>query len=134
MATVSSPASSERSITDLQRILAGIVTDERGRLVSSNGGPIVATFGSAAAAIHAAQRMVSNVDALGRRLDRFIALSVGIDSTIDEAMRLEQLTHEKRIAVLVSVAAATLAESASLAFVEEGLYSFRPVQQRLPGF
>jgi hypothetical protein len=100
-------------------------------VVSSNGGPIVATFANAAAAIHAAQRMVSNVDALGRRLDRFIALSVGIDGSIDDATRLEQLTHEKRIAVLVSGAAATLANSASLAPVEEGLYSFTPVQQRL---
>ncbi|MGZ7079393.1 MAG: hypothetical protein ACXVJT_08285, partial [Thermoanaerobaculia bacterium] len=131
VATVSSPASSERSITDLHRILAGIISDERGRLVSSNGAPIVATFGNAAAAIHAAQRMVSNVDALGRRLDRFISLSVGIDGSIDDATRLEQLTHEKRIAVLVSVASAMLANSAALAPVEEGLFSFTPVQQRL---
>jgi hypothetical protein len=130
VATVTSPASTERSIKDLQRILAGIITDERGRLMSSNGGPIVATFGSASAAIHAARRMMSNVDALGRRLDRLIALSVGIDNTIDEATRLERLTHEKRIAVLVGVATATLAENASLAPLEDGLYSFTPLQQR----
>jgi len=134
VAKVSSPASSERSIVDLQRILAGIIADERGKLVSSNGGPLVATFGNASAAVHAAQRMLSNVDALGRRLDRFIALSVGIDNSIDEATRLEQLTHEKRIAVLVSGSAARLAGAAALAPVEEGLYSFAPLQQRLPGF
>jgi hypothetical protein len=133
VATVISPSSNERSLADLQRILAGIIVDERGKLVSSNGGPLVATFGNASAAVHAAQRMLSNVDALGRRLDRFIALSVGIDDSIDEATRLEQLTHQKRIAVLVSGAAATAAATA-LAPVEEGLYSFAPLQQRLPGF
>ena len=131
VATVTSAASNAQSMTDLHRILAGIISDERGRLVSSNGGPIVATFGTAAAAVHAAQRMVSNVDALGRRLDRLIALGVGIDNSIDEATRLEQLTHEKRIPVLVSLAAATVAENSSLALVDEGLYSFTPVQQRL---
>ncbi|MGZ4779151.1 MAG: hypothetical protein ACXV5L_08130, partial [Thermoanaerobaculia bacterium] len=62
---------------------------------------------------------------------RFISLSVGIDGSIDDATRLEQLTHEKRIAVLVSVASAMLANSAALAPVEEGLFSFTPVQQRL---
>jgi len=119
------------NMTDLQRILAGIVADERGKVVSSNGGPIVATFGTAAAAVHAAQRMVSNVDALARRLDRLIVLSVGIDNSVDDATRLEQLTHEKRIAVLVGSAAAATAESSSLAEVEAGLFSFTPVQQRL---
>jgi len=119
------------NMTDLQRILAGIVADERGKVVSSNGGPIVATFGTAAAAVHAAQRMVSNVDALARRLDRLIVLSVGIDNSVDDATRLEQLTHEKRIAVLVGSAAANAADSSSLAEVEAGLFSFTPVQQRL---
>ena len=124
VATVSPP-----NMSDLQRVLAGIISDERGKLVSSNGGPIVATFGSASAAVHAAQRMLSNVDALGRRLDRLIALTVGIDNSVDDATKLEQLTHEKRIAVLVSAAAAT--GSSSLAEVETGLFSFTPVQQRL---
>ena len=116
---------------DLQRIMAGIIGDERGRIVSSNGGPLVATFQSAGAAIHAAQRIVSNVDALGQRLDRFIGLTMGIDSSIEEATKLEALTHEKRIAILVSSAAATAADSASLAEVEPGFFSFTPVQQRL---
>ena len=116
---------------DLQRILAGIVGDERGKVVSANGGPLVATFASAAGAIHAAQRIVSNVDALGRRLDRFIGLTMGIDDSVEDATKLEEMTHEKRIAVLVSSAAATAADSTSLAEVEPGFFSFIPVQQRL---
>ena len=128
---------------DLHRILEGIVRDEKGKLHASNGA-ITAVFRGrrdhARAAVHAAQRMVSNVDALSRRLERDVRISIGVD-TADEtaatsrAAELRKMADENRTAVLVS--ASTVghlpAERAILAAIDADarLYSFTPVQQRL---
>ena len=128
---------------DLHRILEGIVRDEKGKLHASNGA-ITAVFRGrrdhARAAVHAAQRMLSNVDALSRRLERDVRISIGVDtaeeaSATTHAAELQKMADENRTAVLVS--ASTVghlpAERAILAAIDADarLYSFTPVQQRL---
>ena len=128
---------------DLRRILEGIVRDEKGKLHASNGA-ITAVFRGrrdhARAAVHAAQRMLSNVDALSRRLERDVRISIGVDtaeeaSATTRAAELQKMADENRTAVLVS--ASTVghlpSERAILAAIDSDarLYSFTPVQQRL---
>jgi hypothetical protein len=122
---------------DLHRILAGIVADEGGRISSSNGS-MLADFPDAAAAVHAAQRMLSNVDAVQRRLEREVRFTIGVGSTSEAAAELERAARDRRIAVLIGAGIVTKLGSTpvTVAAIDEHdrLFSFVPVQQRLPGF
>lgn len=141
---------SERVAGDLQRVLAGIVADERGSIDRSEGQTVLASFAKsdhAAAAVHAAQRMLSNVDAVSRRLGHDLRLAVGVHSgargdeeTIAVAMAVQAAATDS-VPVLISEASAGHLEG-QLERVDtlagEGfaldVFTFPPAQKRLPGF
>ena len=137
----------ERLRDDLRRVLAGIAYDERGTVSKSEGERMLVTFrgrrNHAAAAVHAAQRMLSNVDAVSRRLEREVQIRIGVntgaigsEALIETAVELEKMTREKRLPVLLSESAFKSAGDAarSLALADEHpmpLYSFVPLQRNL---
>jgi hypothetical protein len=129
---------------DLRRVLEGIVRDERGKIAESGGSGITAVFRGrrdhAQTAVHAAQRMLSNVEALSRRLERDIRITIGVDSGPEEAAaaraaELQKTADENRMPVLVSANTFERlpSERAVLAAIDADarLYTFTPVQQRL---
>ncbi len=145
-AEVSALASDVRAVpADLRGVLAGIIADEGGRVIPFDGN-LVALFrgrGHAASAVHAAQRMLSNADALQRRLERQMEITIGVESGAESdapaaAAAVEKLTRECRVPVLIGAAAAAKLGSSTtpLAAIDEHerLFSFVPVQKRLPGF
>ena len=90
--------------------------------------------------MHAAQRMLSNVEALSRRLERDIRITIGVDSGAEEgaaarAAELQKTADENRMPVLVSAKTFERlpSERAVLAAIDADarLYTFTPVQQRL---
>lgn len=106
-----------RFLDDLQRVLAGIVRDEGGSIDRFAGRRTIALFTSpdhASAALEAARRMSSNVEALARRGLLDITLGIGVHSgpvdsgnaevgdTVDTTSRLEALTQERKLATIVS--------------------------------
>jgi hypothetical protein len=113
--------------SDLQRILTGIVLDEGGRISASNGN-LLAFFTHAGAAVHAAQRMLSNVDALRQRLERDVQISIGVDGAPAAAAALQKLARDRRIAVLIGGATVARLGSTSLVVAvvdeRERLFSF----------
>ena len=137
----------ERLQDDLRRVLAGIAYDEKGTVAKTEGERMLVTFrgrrNHASSAIHAAQRMLSNVDAVSRRLEREVQIRIGVnsgaigsDALIETAVALEKLTREKRLPVLLSESAFKSAGEAarSLALADEQpmpLYSFVPLQRSL---
>lgn len=150
LANLSNPAGgSERVLGDLQRVLAGIVADERGVLDRADAHSLVASFARsdhAGAAVHAAQRMLSNVDAVSRRLGHDLKIAIGVHSgtrgedTVEVA-GVVQAAATDTVPVLVSESAARHLEGA-LERVDtlrgEGwtldVFTFPPAQKRLPGF
>lgn len=150
LATLRNPGNGpERVIGDLQRVLAGIVADERGAIDSAQGESLVASFSRsdhAGAAVHAAQRMLSNVDAVSRRLGHDLKIAIGVHSgvrgaeTVEVASRVQAAASDT-VPVLVSDAAARHLQGA-LERVDtlagEGwsfdVFTFPPAQKRLPGF
>lgn len=129
---------------DLRRVLEGIVRDERGKVAESDGTAMTAVFRGrrdhAQTAVHAAQRMLSNVEALSRRLERDIRITIGIDSGPEQnaaarAAELRRTADENRTPVLVSASTFERlpSERAVLAAIDADahLYTFTPVQQRL---
>ncbi len=143
VANIVSAEGSARLREDLERVLSGIVADERGKITASDGAGIFATFrraNHAASAVHAAQRMLSNVDAVARRLEREIRISIAVHSgagSLDAvALQIADLTRDKRVPVLVSGETKSRAgsEASTLALVDEQplqLFSFAPVQRTL---
>ena len=99
LATLRNPGNGpERVVGDLQRVLAGIVTDERGSIDRAEGDSLLASFSRsdhAGAAVHAAQRMLSNVDAVSRRLGHDLKIAIGVHSgvrgedTVEVASRVQ---------------------------------------------
>ena len=140
---------SERVVSDLQRVLAGIVADEGGALDCTDSHSLVASFARsdhAGAAVHAAQRMLSNVDAVSRRLGYDLKIVIGVHSGSSGADMVEvagmvQAAATDSVPVLVSESAARHLEGA-LERVDtlrgEGwsleVFTFPPAQKRLPGF
>jgi hypothetical protein len=138
----------ERLQDDLRRVLAGIAYDEKGTVTKGEGAErMQVTFrgrrNHAAAAIHAAQRMLSNVDAVSRRLEREIQIRIGVntgaigsDSLADTAVEIAKLTREKRLPVLFSESAFKSAGDAAKALAQADeqpmpLYGFVPLQRSL---
>jgi hypothetical protein len=140
---------SEHVVSDLQRVLAGIVADERGALARTDARSIEASFKSgdhAGAAVHAAQRMLSNVDAVARRLGHDLRIAIGVHSgsrgdDMVEVARTVLAAATDSVPVLVSEGAARHLHGA-LERVDtlrgEGwsldVFTFPPAQKRLPGF
>ena len=127
----------------------GIVADERGAIDRAEGESLVASFSRsdhAGAAVHAAQRMLSNVDAVSRRLGHDLKIAIGVHSgvrgedTVEVASRVQAAATDT-VPVLVSDAAARHLQGA-LERVDtlagEGwsldVFTFPPAQKRLPGF
>ncbi len=150
LATLRNPGNGpERVVGDLQRVLAGIVADERGAIDRAEGESLVASFSRtdhAGAAVHAAQRMLSNVDAVSRRLGHDLKIAIGVHSGLRGADMVEvaarvQAAATDTVPVLVSAAAAHHLQGA-LERVDtlagEGwsldVFTFPPAQKRLPGF
>ncbi|HEX6177452.1 MAG TPA: hypothetical protein VF057_03780 [Thermoanaerobaculia bacterium] len=140
---------SERLLADLHRVLAGIVADERGKIDRVEPHSIVALFNRgehAAAAVHAARRMLSNVDALSRRLGQPLAISIAVhtgprgDESVNVAARIQEAATDS-VPVLVSAPAAKVLGS-ELEQVDTvaadgwslDVFTFPPAQKRLPGF
>lgn len=150
LATLRNPGNGPaRVVGDLQRVLAGIVADERGAIDRAEGESLVASFSRsdhAGAAVHAAQRMLSNVDAVSRRLGHDLKIAIGVHSgvrgedTVEVASRVQAAATDT-VPVLVSDAAARHLQGA-LERVDtlagEGwsldVFTFPPAQKRLPGF
>lgn len=150
LATLRNPGNGpERVVGDLQRVLAGIVADERGAIDRAEGESLVASFSRsdhAGAAVHAAQRMLSNVDAVSRRLGHDLKIAIGVHSgargedMVEVAGRVQAAATDT-VPVLVSDAAARHLHGA-LERVDtlagEGwsldVFTFPPAQKRLPGF
>lgn len=139
---------SQRVASDLQRILVGIVADERGAIDRAEAQTLVASFSKsdhAGAAVHAAQRMLSNVDAVSRRLQHDLRIAIAVhsgprgDETLGIATRVQDAASNS-VPVLVSEPAARHLPG-QLERVEtlagEGwtmdVFSFLPAQRRLPG-
>lgn len=139
---------SERLAGDLQRVLAGIVADERGAVDRFEAETLVASFSRsdhAGAAVHAAQRMLSNVDAVSRRLGHDLRIGIGLhtgprgEETLAVAARVRDASTQS-VPVLVSETVARHLGS-QLERVEtvhgEGwqmdVFTFPPAQKRLPG-
>lgn len=131
-ATLRNVNGSERLASDLHRILAGIVADERGSIDRAEEHELVASFAKSDHAVHAAQRMLSNVDAVGRRLGNDLSIAIGVDETLDGAARVQSATTSS-VPVLVSEASARLLGN-QLERVDTGVFTFPPAQRRLPGF
>lgn len=140
---------SERLLGDLHRVLAGIVADERGKIDRAEPHSIVALFtraDHATAAVHAARRMLSNVDALSRRLDQSLGVAIAVHSgprgeeSVSVAARIQEAATDST-PLLVSAATAS-AVSDPLERVETvaadgwtlDVFTFPPAQKRLPGF
>jgi hypothetical protein len=150
LATLRNPGNGPaRVVGDLQRVLEGIVADERGAIDRAEGESLVASFSRsdhAGAAVHAAQRMLSNVDAVSRRLGHDLKIAIGVHSgvrgedTVEVASRVQAAATDS-VPVLVSDAAARYLQGA-LERVDtlagEGwsldVFTFPPAQKRLPGF
>jgi hypothetical protein len=140
---------SERLVGDLQTVLAGIIADERGKIDRSEPHSLVAVFARgehAGAAVHAARRMVSNVDAVSRRLGHGLGIAIAIHSAprgeeaISVAARVQEAATET-VPILVSApAAASLANELERVdtVAADGwsldVFTIPPAQKRLPGF
>lgn len=98
-------------------MLAGIVADEQGRVDRFAGDRTIAIFSGrdhAAAAVEAGRRMISNVEALARRIGLDISIAVGIHTgavaigetasgdAIDTASRVQALTRESGVPLLAT--------------------------------
>ncbi|HXG58391.1 MAG TPA: adenylate/guanylate cyclase domain-containing protein [Thermoanaerobaculia bacterium] len=133
------PAEVLRFLDDLHRVLAGIISDERGTVDRFAGDRTIAMFrgsGHAGAAVEAGRRMISNVEALARRVGLEIAIGVGIHTgpvdpdgtssgdTIDTASRIEAKTREVHVPLLASEETAQRA-GAALEKAGGGLYTLR---------
>jgi hypothetical protein len=139
----------ERITGDLQRVLAGIVADERGAIDRAETETLVASFSRndhAGAAVHAAQRMLSNVDAVSRRLGHDLRITIAVhcgprtDETVGMATKVRDATTDS-VPVLVSEPAARrLAGQLERVDTIGGdgwtmdVFTFPPAQKRLPGF
>jgi class 3 adenylate cyclase len=148
LATLRNMSGSDRLAGDLHRILAGIVADERGSIDSSEDQGLVASFlrnEHATSAVHAAQRMLSNVDALSRRLGQDFRIAIGVHSgpkgseTLDVASRVRDASTDS-VPVLVSGSAARhLGNQLEKVDTVRGegwsldVFTFPPAQKRLPG-
>jgi hypothetical protein len=91
---------------ELLRVLCGIAEDEGGRVGVPEGSHVSAVFADAVAAVEAAQRMASNVDALARRIRREMTIAIGIGDSPASASRLEGLAREAGVAVAFDAAVA----------------------------
>ena len=140
---------SERLLEDLHRILAGIVADERGRIDRSEPHTIVASFARtdhAAAAIHAAQRMLSNVDALRARLGHDLGITIAVHSgpkgeeAVNVAARIQEAATAANPVLITEPAARHLGDAMEKVdtVAADGwqldVFTFPPAQKRLPGF
>jgi class 3 adenylate cyclase len=81
------PANVLRCLTDLQKVLSGIVGDEGGTVDRFAGDRLIAVFAAkrknadhAGRAVEAAKRIASNVGALSRRLRYDLRIAIGIHS------------------------------------------------------
>ena len=140
---------SERLLEDLHRILAGIVSDERCRIDRSETHKIVASFARsdhAGAAIHAAQRMLSNVDALRGRLGHDIGIVIAVHSgpkgeeAVNVAARIQEAATVANPVLISEPAARHLGnamekvDTVSADGWQLDVFTFPPAQKRLPGF
>ena len=130
----------------LQQLLAGIAADERGRVETADSGLSIARFPTPGEALHASRRMVSNVDALRRRVGADLRITVGVHSARgDEAGEVAaqlQAAATELAPVLVSEATAratgprikALEEVDRIAIGEREVpvFTFPPVQRKLP--
>jgi class 3 adenylate cyclase len=139
------PANVLRCLSDLQRILAGIIGDEGGSVDRFAGDRVIAVFSAkgrrtdhAGHALEAAQRIANNVDAVSRRLGHDIRIGIGVHSgslptggdgrvdetligdVIDVASRLEALATEAKVSVIVSEDVLQRAEGDGSAFESIG--------------
>jgi class 3 adenylate cyclase len=139
------PANVLRCVSDLQRILAGIIGDEGGSIDRFAGDRVIAVFSAngwrtdhAGHALEAAQRIANNVDAVSRRLGYDLRIGIGVHSgslpagddgrvdqtaigdAIDVASRLEALASEAKVSVIVSEDVLDRAEGEASAFEPVG--------------
>ncbi len=139
------PANVLRCLSDLQRILAGIIGDEGGSIDRFAGDRVIAVFSAkgrrtdhAGHALEAAQRIANNVDAVSRRLGYDLRIGIGVHSgslptggdgridetaigdAIDVASRLEALASEAKVSVIVSEDVLQRAEGDGSAFESIG--------------
>lgn len=91
---------------ELLRVLCGIAEDEGGRVETPDGARVSAVFPDATAAVEAAQRMASNVDALARRMRREMTIAIGIGASLESASRLEGTAREAGVPVAFDAAVA----------------------------
>ena len=140
---------SERLVEDLQRVLAGIVADERGKVDRVEPHSIVALFTRgehSAAAVHAARRMLSNVDALSRRLGHALAIAIAVhagprgEEAVNVAARVQEAATDLCPILVSAPAASTLGSALEKVdtVVADGwaldVFTFPPAQKKLPGF
>jgi class 3 adenylate cyclase len=139
------PANVLRCLSDLQRILAGIIGDEGGTIDRFAGERVIAVFTArgrrtdhAGHALEAARRIANNVDAVSRRLGYDLRIGIGVHSgslpagddarvdqaaigdAIDVASRLEALASEAKVSVIVSEDVLDRAEGEASAFEPVG--------------
>lgn len=121
------PANVLRCLTDLQKVLSGIVGDEGGAIDRYAGERLIAVFAAerknsdhAGRALEAAERIANNIGALSRRLQYDLRIGIGIHSgsllwgedghvdssaigdAIDIASRLEALASEAKVSVVLT--------------------------------
>ena len=135
------PANVLRCLSDLQRILAGIIGDEGGAIDRFAGDRVIAVFSArgrrtdhAGHALEAAHRIANNVHAVSQRLAYDLRIGIGVHSgslpidvdghvdqtaigdVIDIASRLEALASEANVAVIVTEDVLDRAEDERSAF------------------
>ena len=140
---------SERLVEDLQRVLAGIVSDERGKIDRVEPHSIVALFSRgehSSSAVHAARRMLSNVDALSRRLGHALAIAIAVhagpkgEEAVSVAARVQEAATDACPILVSAPAASTLGNTLEKVdtVVADGwaldVFTFPPAQKKLPGF
>ena len=140
---------SERLLADLHRILAGIVSDERGKIDRVEPHTIVALFSRGEhvpAAVQAAQRMLSNVDALSRRLGQPLTIAIAVHAgprgaeSVNVAARIQEAATESVPILVTAPAAAVLGDQLEKVDTVSAdgwsldVFTFPPAQKRLPGF
>ena len=148
LAALRNMSGSERLAGDLQRILAGIVADERGTIDSEEEQGFVASFARAdhaAAAVQAARRMLSNVDALSRRLGHDFRIAIGVHTgprggeTLAVAARIREASSDAAPVLVSEPAARHLGSALEQVDTIHGegwslaVFTFPPAQKRLPG-
>lgn len=89
--------------------------------------------------MHAAQRMLSNVDAVSRRLGHDLSIAIGVAETLSGAARVQNAATES-VPVLISEASARpLGNQLERVDTIRGegwqldVFTFPPAQRRLPG-